>query len=99
MNAKWKNIGILFLTFLKIGAFTFGGGYAMIALLENELITRKRWLTQPESPGSAAPQRPPLAFASRRSRLFTRFRVYLTRFCRFDGWPVHSAGSRPALCI
>lgn len=48
MNAKWKNIGILFLTFLKIGAFTFGGGYAMIALLENELITRKRWLTQPE---------------------------------------------------
>ena len=48
MNTKWKNIGILFLTFLKIGAFTFGGGYAMIALLENELITRKRWLTQPE---------------------------------------------------
>ena len=48
MNAKWKNIGILFLTFLKIGAFTFGGGYAMIALLENDLITRKRWLTQPE---------------------------------------------------
>ena len=30
----------LFLTFLKIGAFTFGGGYAMIALLEHELIEK-----------------------------------------------------------
>ena len=31
----------LFLTFLKIGAFTFGGGYAMIALLENEFVEKK----------------------------------------------------------
>lgn len=30
----------LFLTFLKIGAFTFGGGYAMIAVLENELVEK-----------------------------------------------------------
>ena len=29
-------IGALFGTFLKIGAFTFGGGYAMLALLEHE---------------------------------------------------------------
>ena len=32
----------LFLTFFKIGAFTFGGGYAMIALLENEFVEKKR---------------------------------------------------------
>lgn len=38
----------LFLTFLKIGAFTFGGGYAMIALLENELISKKGWLSREE---------------------------------------------------
>ena len=31
----------LFLTMLKIGAFTFGGGYAMIALLEDEFISKK----------------------------------------------------------
>ena len=37
----------LFLTFLKIGAFTFGGGYAMIALLEHELIEKKGWIGQP----------------------------------------------------
>ena len=34
----------LFITFLKIGAFTFGGGYAMIALLENEFVEKKNGL-------------------------------------------------------
>ena len=38
----------LFLTFLKVGAFTFGGGYAMIALLENEFIEKKGWLDRDE---------------------------------------------------
>lgn len=38
----------LFLSFLKIGAFTFGGGYAMIALLENEFVSRKKWLDKDE---------------------------------------------------
>lgn len=38
----------LFLTFLKIGAFTFGGGYAMLALLAHELIDKKSWLTREE---------------------------------------------------
>ncbi len=38
----------LFLGFLKIGAFTFGGGYAMIALLENEFVSRKKWLEKTE---------------------------------------------------
>lgn len=35
-------------TFLKIGAFTFGGGYAMIALLENEFVEKKKWLEKSE---------------------------------------------------
>ena len=39
-----KLICSLFITFLKIGAFTFGGGYAMIALLENEFVEKKKWL-------------------------------------------------------
>ena len=38
----------LFLSFLKIGAFTFGGGYAMISLLESEFVSRKKWLTGDE---------------------------------------------------
>ena len=37
-----------FLTMLKIGLFTFGGGYAMIALLENEFVSKKRWLDRDE---------------------------------------------------
>lgn len=34
----------LFITMLKIGLFTFGGGYAMIALLENEFVSRRKWI-------------------------------------------------------
>lgn len=34
----------LFLTFLKIGAFTFGGGYAMISIIEHEVINRRGWI-------------------------------------------------------
>ena len=38
----------LFLTLFKIGLFTFGGGYAMIALLENEFIGKKKWIEKDE---------------------------------------------------
>lgn len=38
----------LFLTFLKIGAFTFGGGWAMISLIEREVVDRHRWLDRTE---------------------------------------------------
>ena len=44
-----SNIKTLFLTFLKIGVFTFGGGYAMIALLETEFCVRKNWLDKKEN--------------------------------------------------
>ena len=38
----------LFLTMFKIGLFTFGGGYAMIALLENEFVSKKEWIEKDE---------------------------------------------------
>ena len=38
----------LFWTFLKIGAFTFGGGYAMIPLIEREVAEKKHWITSEE---------------------------------------------------
>lgn len=38
----------LFLTFAKIGAFTFGGGYAMISLLDHECVEKKQWITSEE---------------------------------------------------
>ena len=38
----------LFLTFAKIGLFTFGGGYAMLALIEDICVDRKKWLTHEE---------------------------------------------------
>ena len=36
---------ILFLTFFKIGAFTFGGGYAMIPLIQREIVEKHGWMT------------------------------------------------------
>ena len=38
----------LFLTFAKIGLFTFGGGYAMIPIIENQCVEKKRWITNDE---------------------------------------------------
>lgn len=35
-------------SFLKIGAFTFGGGYAMIPLIQHEVINTRKWLTEKE---------------------------------------------------
>ena len=45
---KAKKYLSLFLTMLKIGLFTFGGGYAMIALLENEFVSKKKLLEKDE---------------------------------------------------
>ena len=38
----------LFLTMMKIGLFTFGGGYAMLALLEDEFVSNRKWLDKDE---------------------------------------------------
>lgn len=43
-----KSLETLFFTFFKIGLFTFGGGYAMIALLEEEFIQHRKWLDKDE---------------------------------------------------
>ena len=46
MKAKLKTLATLYLAFLKIGAFMFGGGYSMLPLLSRELVTRHGWITQ-----------------------------------------------------
>lgn len=38
----------LFLTFSKIGLFTFGGGYAMISIIEDNCVEKKKWITSDE---------------------------------------------------
>ena len=40
-----KRLWQLFLTFFKIGAFTFGGGYAMIPLIQREAVERRHWVS------------------------------------------------------
>lgn len=38
----------LFYTFAKIGLFTFGGGYGMIAIVQDECVEKKKWITEDE---------------------------------------------------
>ena len=45
---KFKLILKLFCTMFKIGLFTFGGGYVMVTLIENELVEKKKWITEEE---------------------------------------------------
>ena len=45
---KLKEYLGLMLTMMKIGLFTFGGGYAMIALLESEFVSKKKWMDKDE---------------------------------------------------
>lgn len=40
--------GSLFITFFKIGLFTLGGGYAMIPLIEEEVVNKHRWISKEE---------------------------------------------------
>lgn len=43
-----QRLHTIFLSFFKIGLFTFGGGYAMLPLIERELIVKRRWIEQRE---------------------------------------------------
>ena len=43
-----KKLINLFLTFLRIGAFTFGGGYAMIPLIQKEMVEKNKWISDDE---------------------------------------------------
>ena len=45
---RTKILFTLFFSMLKIGLFTFGGGYAMIALIESEFVTKKKWIGKEE---------------------------------------------------
>ena len=43
-----KDVFRLFLIMFKIGLFTFGGGYAMIPLIENEFVNKRQWIDSDE---------------------------------------------------
>lgn len=45
MKEKMKLLGELFAVFFRIGLFTFGGGYAMIPLIEREVVEGKKWIS------------------------------------------------------
>ena len=43
-----KNLILLFLTFARIGLFTFGGGYAMISVIDHICVEKRKWITSEE---------------------------------------------------
>ena len=43
-----KELLLLFAVFAKIGGFTFGGGYAMLPILQREVVDKRQWATQEE---------------------------------------------------
>ena len=43
-----KNLIVLFLTFARIGLFTFGGGYAMISVIDHICVEKRKWITSEE---------------------------------------------------
>ncbi len=45
-HRKMRELLDLFLTFARIGGFTFGGGYAMLPMLHKEVVLKKRWATE-----------------------------------------------------
>ena len=45
---RLQSLWLLFINMLKIGLFTFGGGYVMIHLLENEFVSKKKWIEEDE---------------------------------------------------
>ena len=48
MKNKFSLLRELFLCFLKVGAFTFGGGYAMISIIHHTCVEEKQWITEDE---------------------------------------------------
>ena len=46
MKKYWQ----LFITFARIGLFTIGGGYAMLPMMQSELVERHGWLSVPPAP-------------------------------------------------
>ena len=48
MKLKDNTYFQLFSTFFKIGSFTFGGGWAMISIIQREVVEKRHWIKQEE---------------------------------------------------
>lgn len=48
MLSKYHNLSQLFYVFIKVGTFTFGGGYAMLPLIQKEVVDHLHWVTEHE---------------------------------------------------
>lgn len=47
-NDKWKTLWQIFVIVFKVGLFTFGGGYAMLPILQQEFVDKHKWVSEKE---------------------------------------------------
>lgn len=66
----------LFWTYLKIGTFTLGGGYAMLPLIQKEVVERKRWIDEEEFLNMIALAQAAPGLIAVNSAVFIGWRVY-----------------------
>lgn len=66
----------LFWTYLKIGTFTLGGGYAMLPLIQKEVVERKRWIDEAEFLNMIALAQAAPGLIAVNSAVFIGWRVY-----------------------
>ena len=48
MSSRLKQLWQIFAAFFKIGAFTFGGGYAMLSVISDNCVEKKKWISAEE---------------------------------------------------
>lgn len=66
----------LFWTYLKIGTFTLGGGYAMIPLIQREVVDRQHWIDEEEFLNMIALAQAAPGIIAINSAIFVGYRIY-----------------------
>ena len=89
----------LFLTFFRIGLFTFGGGYAMISVIEHTCVEKKQWITHEDlvnvtviaesTPGPVAINCATFVGYKQKERLGSMPMEILIHFCAYVGVSVY----------
>ena len=71
----------LFISFLKIGLFSFGGGYAAMPLIQDQVVTARQWLSMPEFTDlvTISQMTPEEELAYQQARI-----IYLEKFIEFQ---------------
>ena len=80
----------LFFTFFIVGLFTFGGGYAMLSLIQNEVVVNHAWITAQEFTDMVAISQMTPGPIGINSATYVGYAVTGNVFCRISGQPCYN---------